>query len=35
MIDLNKLNQMLEDALALESAESLNLWISEQTENLT
>lgn len=30
MIDINKLNKMLDDALALESVESLNLWMEEQ-----
>jgi len=30
MIDINELNQMLDDALASESVESLNLWMEEQ-----
>lgn len=30
MIDINKLNKMLDDALASESVESLNLWMEEQ-----
>lgn len=32
MIDLDKLNRMLDDALASETAESLNLWMEEQIE---
>lgn len=30
MIDITKLNKMLDDALALETVESLNLWMEEQ-----
>lgn len=32
MIDIHKLNKMLDDALAAESVESLNLWMEQQIE---
>lgn len=32
MIDLDKLNKLLDEALESESAESLSLWMEEQTK---